>query len=585
STFLHCAAGLDVPSSGSVRLGGPIDPMNEAHDLVMSVFGGMSKGERNRVKVRVRSAMGAQAQMEGRFLGGRPPYGYILADAGPHPNPAKAADGRRLHRLELDPIASVVVARIFAEFLAGYGLFAIAERLTRDGVLCPSAHDPERNRHRSGIAWSKGAVRAILMNPRYTGYQVWNKQRKDEVLIDVDDVGLGHMPKLRWNPKDKWIWSDAPAHPPIVSREDFDATQATLHGRGDRYTDKTVRRAQHVYMLRGRLLCGICDRRMQGHWSNEEPYYRCRFPQEYALANHVEHPRNIYLREIDLAPKLDRWLVRLFSPSNIERTLDHLVDAQKATASPQVHEHDAIKRQMAECDRKLARHRAALEAGADPALVASWMKEEQSRKTELEHRLRRLPVKHSQALGRDQLAETLRELGSVVDVLGRAERTRKAKIYAHLGLELTYYPSQHKVLVASASNQDHMGYGSVSEGGLELLALGGHRGSCRRAVPFCVQAKGCLPITVNARGSMPIHGRQYHAKYHVGYQASSFAGVRSRRSFHRRISPWMYSRRSDDRSVSFARQACSYSRHVSTSRRNVWRSVPFVGMWGPPRVS
>jgi site-specific DNA recombinase len=81
------------------EVGGPI---NEAHDLVMSVFGGIAKGERNRIKIRVRTAMAAQAQIEGRFLGGRPPYGYRLADAGPHPNPAKAADGKRLPRLEID---------------------------------------------------------------------------------------------------------------------------------------------------------------------------------------------------------------------------------------------------------------------------------------------------------------------------------------------------------------------------------------------------------------------------------------------------------------------------------------------------
>jgi hypothetical protein len=52
--------------------------------------------------MRVRAAMGDQARREGRFMGGRPPYGYGLADAGPHPNPAKAADGRRLRRLERD---------------------------------------------------------------------------------------------------------------------------------------------------------------------------------------------------------------------------------------------------------------------------------------------------------------------------------------------------------------------------------------------------------------------------------------------------------------------------------------------------
>ena len=50
------------------EVGGPIDPDNEAHDLIMSVFGGVSKGERNRIKIRVRTAMAAQAQIEGRFL-------------------------------------------------------------------------------------------------------------------------------------------------------------------------------------------------------------------------------------------------------------------------------------------------------------------------------------------------------------------------------------------------------------------------------------------------------------------------------------------------------------------------------------
>jgi hypothetical protein len=45
----------------------------------------------------------------------------------------------------------------------------------------PAAHDSGRNWHRSGVAWSKGANRAILKNPRYAGRQVWNRQRKDEV--------------------------------------------------------------------------------------------------------------------------------------------------------------------------------------------------------------------------------------------------------------------------------------------------------------------------------------------------------------------------------------------------------------------
>lgn len=67
--------------------------------------------------------------------------------------------------------------------------FAIAEGFTGDDIPCPSRNDPARNRHRTGRARAKGAVGVILINPRCTGHQVWNKQRKDEVLIDV---GLGH---------------------------------------------------------------------------------------------------------------------------------------------------------------------------------------------------------------------------------------------------------------------------------------------------------------------------------------------------------------------------------------------------------
>ena len=114
--FEHYGVPLWVP-----EVGGPIDPANEAHDMIMSTFGSLSKGERNRIKIRVRAAMAAQAQVEGRYLGGRPPYGYVLIDAGPHPNPAKAADGKRLYVLARDEPAALVVERIFAEFLAGSG--------------------------------------------------------------------------------------------------------------------------------------------------------------------------------------------------------------------------------------------------------------------------------------------------------------------------------------------------------------------------------------------------------------------------------------------------------------------------------
>jgi site-specific DNA recombinase len=65
--FAHFGVALWVP-----EIGGPIDPESEAHNLIMSMYAGMSKAERRRIQVRVRAAMSAQAEMEGRFLGGRP---------------------------------------------------------------------------------------------------------------------------------------------------------------------------------------------------------------------------------------------------------------------------------------------------------------------------------------------------------------------------------------------------------------------------------------------------------------------------------------------------------------------------------
>jgi site-specific DNA recombinase len=302
--FHHFGVRLWVP-----EVGGPIDPNNQAHDLVMSVFGGMSKGERNRIKVRVRTAMASQTLLEGRYLGGRPPYGYMLKDLGPHPNPGKAADGGRLHGLTPDPQTAPVVQRVFAMYLGGYGMCAIAEALTRDDILCPSAYDRARNRHRAGLAWSKSAVRVIPTNPRYTGRQTWNKQRTDEVLLDVDDVALGHTAIMRWHPRDQWVTSKAPVHESLIRDVEFERVQDLLTTRARTATaPKRANRSRHPYVFKSLVFCGGCGRKMQGQHAHGAAYYRCRFPQEYALANKVQHPRNVILREeLLIRPRTRPW--------------------------------------------------------------------------------------------------------------------------------------------------------------------------------------------------------------------------------------------------------------------------------------
>jgi Recombinase len=82
------------------------------------------------------------------------------------------------------------VRRIFNEYLDGSGDRAIASMLNREGFPCPSALRPDQNRHRLADGWQGSTVRAILDNPRYTGYAVFGRWTRHETLLD--------RPPSRW---------------------------------------------------------------------------------------------------------------------------------------------------------------------------------------------------------------------------------------------------------------------------------------------------------------------------------------------------------------------------------------------------
>jgi hypothetical protein len=99
---------------------------------------------------------------------------------------------------------------MFAQRLAGHSMARITRALNDAGIACPSAADPDRNSHRSGQAWTLHTVRAILANPRYTGRQVWNRQRTDHDLVDPANTGLGHRQVPRRNSPHSWVISAPP---------------------------------------------------------------------------------------------------------------------------------------------------------------------------------------------------------------------------------------------------------------------------------------------------------------------------------------------------------------------------------------
>src|SRR6516165_3760918 len=85
--FEHYGVQLWTPEAG-----GSVDFTSEHDEKTMTMLGLSSKREITRTSIRVRAAMAVQTREQGRYLGGRPPYGYRLADAGPHPK----QDARRV---------------------------------------------------------------------------------------------------------------------------------------------------------------------------------------------------------------------------------------------------------------------------------------------------------------------------------------------------------------------------------------------------------------------------------------------------------------------------------------------------------
>jgi DNA invertase Pin-like site-specific DNA recombinase len=296
--FEHYGVQLWMPEAG-----GRVDYHSEHDEQAMTVLGLSSKREITRTSIRVRTAMAAQTR-QGRYLGGRPPYGYRLGDAVPHPNKAHAAWGRRAHRLEPDPETGHVVRWMFAQRLAGHSMARIARALNDAGIPCPSAADPGRNPHRTGTAWTLGTVATILGSPRYTGRQVWNRQRTDSELADPANTSLGQKTVQRWNLPDGWVISARPAHPALVSETDFIAAQDINAARGPVPHAAPAAPDKRKYLLAGLLACGTCGRRMESAWSNGKPAYRCRHGHTSAAPTDPGRPKNAYIREDRILPHL-----------------------------------------------------------------------------------------------------------------------------------------------------------------------------------------------------------------------------------------------------------------------------------------
>ena len=135
--------------------------------------------------------------------------------------------------------------------------------------------------------------------PRYTGRQVWNRQRTDFDLADPANTGLGHKQVQRWNLPEGWVISRHPAHAALVSEADFIAAQEV---------DRAARpgRPGGAPVPAGRA-AGLRAVRAAG-WNQPGPTAGPPTGAATAIpappAQTLRRPRNTYVREDQILPHL-----------------------------------------------------------------------------------------------------------------------------------------------------------------------------------------------------------------------------------------------------------------------------------------
>jgi Recombinase len=118
------------------------------------------------------------------------------------------------------------------------------------GRCDPAAYPPPGGAN----GWTESSVSAILRNPKYTGYMVYGRTRKDPATK-----------KSRPVPADQWVWSPEPTHDALTSLATWQAAQGIGAERGNvRDSEKPTIQPGSRYMLRSRIRHQACQRRMYG---------------------------------------------------------------------------------------------------------------------------------------------------------------------------------------------------------------------------------------------------------------------------------------------------------------------------------
>lgn len=222
---------------------GLITPQNHAESLLSYVRFWHAEGSSMDTGQRVRDNA-KELVKQGKFIGGKAPYGYELVFSG-----ELSKHQRALKKLQIVPEKAEVVKTIFSYAIhKNYGFLKIAKELNEEERYTTLAPN--------GFSWKSETVRSILMNPIYAGYTAYGRrEHKGDAYKKLE--------------RDQWIYADSCNEDiKIIELEVWEKVQRIRENR------KAKMKEQHVYTgnvpvsttgtlaLIDVLYCGYCKRKM-----------------------------------------------------------------------------------------------------------------------------------------------------------------------------------------------------------------------------------------------------------------------------------------------------------------------------------
>lgn len=275
---------------------------------------------------------------QGKFMGGKAPYGYELVLSG-----ELSKHGRALHHLRIISEQAEVVKHIYnLSFYQEFGSTKIARLLNEDEYYKTKA---------PGNGWKSGTITSILTNPVYAGHVAYKRrERKNGKYHRLDSAD--------------WIKANNPdENIQIISGEFWDRVQEKRKLRSDKYIKTLEHKDVHIIRRNDGMLslidvihCGYCGRKLTNgtkysYWTikgtgekraSKIPVYRCQSAQSGMSHNKVTQFRADKIEKI-IFDCLTEYIERLQENENI---FDAIVKNQNEEKRKQKAEIERLQKEV-----------------------------------------------------------------------------------------------------------------------------------------------------------------------------------------------------------------------------------------------